>query len=67
MLFVISFIVFVSFSTASHLLTTMMLALPASWARPATFVSCSVTPSLASIRIRQTSARSMAETVRRLE
>ena len=54
-----------SFSTRSHLFTTMMLAFPASWARPATFVSCSVTPSVASIRIRHTSERSMAIVARR--
>ena len=54
-----------SFSTRSHLFTTMMLALPASWAIPATLVSCSVTPSVASIMIRHTSARSMAIVARR--
>ena len=54
-----------SFSTRSHLFTTMMLAFPASWARPATLVSCSVTPSVASIRIRHTSLRSMAMVARR--
>ena len=56
-----------SLSTASHLLTTMMQALPDSWAMPATLVSCSVTPSLASMRIRQTSERSMAMAARRTE
>ena len=53
-----------SFSTRSHLLTTMMQALPASCASPATLVSCSVTPSVASIMMRQTSARSMAMVAR---
>ena len=56
-----------SFSMASHLLTTMMQALPASWARPATLVSCSVTPSRASIMMRHTSLRSMAMVARRTE
>ena len=56
-----------SFSTASHLFTTMIQALPASWASPATLVSCSVTPSLASMRMRHTSARSMAMVARSTE
>ena len=60
-------IVWVSFSTRSHLFTTMMLALPASWARPAILVSCSVTPSRASIMMRHTSARSMASCARMTE
>ena len=59
--------VLLSFSIRSHLLTTMMLAFPASWAKPATLVSCSVTPSVASIRIRHTSLRSMARVARRTE
>ena len=59
--------VLVSLSIRSHLLTTIIDALPASWARPAILVSCSVTPSTASMRIRHTSARSMAEMDRRLE
>ena len=46
-------------------MTTMMLAFPASWAKPATLVSCSVTPSVASIMIRHTSLRSMAMVARR--
>ena len=54
-----------SFSTRSHLFTTMMQAFPASWARPATLVSCSVTPSWASIIMRHTSLRSMAMVARR--
>ena len=60
-------IVWVSFSTRSHLFTMMMLALPASWARPAILVSCSVTPSRASIMMRHTSARSMASCARMTE
>ena len=44
----------------------MILAFPASWARPATFVSCSVTPSVASMRIKHTSDRSMAMVDRRM-
>ena len=45
----------------------MMLALPASCAMPAIFVSCSVTPSRASIMMRHTSARSMASCARMTE
>ena len=57
----------VSFSTRSHLFTTMILALPVSWASPAILVSCSVTPSRPSRRIRQTSARSIASWARMTE
>ncbi len=49
-----------SFSTASHLLTAIMQAFPSSCAMPATFESCSVKPSHASIIITQTLARSTA-------
>ena len=56
-----------SFSTRSHLFTTMMLALPASCAIPAIFVSCSVTPSRASSMMIHTSARSMASCARMTE
>ena len=56
-----------SFSTRSHLFTTMILALPASCAMPAIFVSCSVTPSRASSMMMHTSARSMASCARMTE
>ena len=49
-----------SFSTASHLLTAIIHALPKSCAIPATFESCSVKPSTASIIITHTCARSTA-------
>ena len=52
--------VLVSFSIASHLLTTTMTALPELRISPATLVSCSVTPVWASISSRATSQRSMA-------
>ena len=45
----------------------MIQAFPASWAMPATLVSCSVTPSLASIIMRHTLDRSMAMAARRTE
>ena len=56
-----------SFSTKSHLLTTIMHALPALCASPATLVSCSVTPSVASIIMTHTSARSTASSERMTE
>ena len=62
----ISAMVLVSFSTASHLFTQMTQPFPASWAMPATFESCSVKPTWASMRIRHTSARSTAISARRL-
>ena len=49
---------------ASHLFTTMIIPFPLSWAIPAILASCSVTPSVASITIKTTSARSTAVTVR---
>ena len=58
------FMVFVSFSMRSHLFTRITMPLPASWAMPAIFLSCSVTPSCASIMSMQTSQRSMAATAR---
>ena len=53
-------IVLPSFSTASHLLTTTIQPLPWSKAIPATLESCSVKPSVASIIITHTLARSTA-------
>ena len=61
--FVYSFTVWLSFSTASHLLTAMIRPFPRSWAMPAIFASCSVTPSTASIIKITTSERSIAATV----
>ena len=52
------------FSMASHLFTTMIMPLPLSCAIPAIFASCSVTPSVASMTMRTTSALSTAVTVR---
>ena len=49
-----------SFSIKSHLFTTTISPLPASCAIPAIFLSCSVTPSFASIIRIQTSQRSIA-------
>lgn len=46
------------FSTASHLFTAMMQALPCPGAKPATLESCSVKPSSASIVTTHTRARS---------
>ena len=55
-----------SFSTASHLFTQTMQPFPASWAMPATLESWSVKPTVPSIKIRHTSARSTAISARRL-
>ena len=49
-----------SFSMASHLFITIIIPFPASCASPAIFVSCSVTPSCASITNKHTSALSIA-------
>jgi len=54
-----------SFSTASHLFTAIIHALPRSWAIPATLESCSVKPSCASIIITHTVALSTAILARR--
>ena len=59
-----SFVVLLSFSIASHLLTAIIIALPRSCAIPAIFASCVVIPSVASITSTQTSQRSTAATVR---
>ena len=58
------FIVVLSFSTKSHLLTAMIIPFPRSWAIPAILASCSVIPSVASIIKTATSQRSTAVTVR---
>ena len=55
-------IVFVSFSMRSHLFTATTIPFPASCATPAIFLSCSVSPSAASIISTHTSQRSMAAT-----
>ena len=58
------FTVLLSFSIASHLLTAITIPFPLSCAMPAIFASCSVTPSMASMTIITTSARSTAVTAR---
>ena len=52
----------VSFAIRSHLFTTTIIPLPASWATPAIFLSCSVIPSAASIIRSATSLLSIAAT-----
>ncbi len=59
--------VIVSFSTRSHLLATMTSPHPASHAFSAILRSWTAIRSVASIRRRQTSARSMARSVRMLQ
>ena len=51
---------FSSVSMRSHLFSTTTMAQPRSMAMPASFWSCSVTPTLASTTSRHTSALSMA-------
>jgi len=54
-----------SFSIKSHLLIAIIIPLPSSWAYPAILVSCSVTPSRASINKIHTSALSIAAHARK--